>query len=102
MPGKPKAARGKTTKKEGIKRQINKLRDQFGKLPKAKKMSPGENLARFGSVTGPKSTTRRPGLRNLRKAMADAGAGTAGAGLRRAAAQLKKASKGMKRGGKAK
>ena len=99
MATRPTAARGKTTKKESIKRRVNKLRDKFGKLPKPKKMSPGESMARFGTPTVPKSKLRKP-LKPFRKL---AGAlPSAGASLRKAAEQLKKAKKGMKRGGKAK
>jgi len=92
MATRPNAARGKTTRKEKLKRQVKKFKDQFGKLPKPRKLSPGENLARFGSVTGPKKPKKR-GIDSLRRAMASAAAGTAGKTLKRAASQLKKGSR---------
>ena len=99
MPGKPKAARGKVTRKEKLKRTLKKASESFRARRKMDTMSPGEKLARFGSPLGPKSKPRTPRkpFRKLAGALP-----TAGASLRKAAEQLRKAKKGMKLGGRAK
>ena len=85
MPGKPKAARGKTTRKEKFKRTIQKIK---ANLPKKVGSGMGMSPGAMGGRTKP-----RRGLTDLMKKTSLKGAGASGAGIMKEAFKLARKNK---------
>lgn len=102
MPGKPDAARGKTTRKGRVKKMFEKLKQQ-GKGKKTLGMSPGamggRTTPRRGLKRAPESrfTPRRKGLTDLMKKTALKGAGASGTAM---AGQAMKLARQLKKTGR--